>query len=134
MKRVVVAVLGCALLLVGIALLVLPGPGFLMIAAALGLLATQFDWAKRPLDYAKDKAQLGVEEVGESKFRASFAVLCALGLVAVGILDLVGIHIPLVNVFTAVMLVLSGLFLVGTVAYALYRARSSAHADAPAQS
>jgi len=134
MKRVVVAVLGCALLLVGIALLVLPGPGFLMIAAALGLLATQFDWAKRPLDYAKDKAQLGVEEVGESKFRASFAVLCALGLVGVGILDLVGIHIPLVNVFTAVMLVLSGLFLVGTVAYALYRARSSAHADAPAQS
>lgn len=134
MKRVVVAVLGCALLLVGIALLVLPGPGFLMIAAALGLLSTQFDWAKRPLDYAKDKAELGVEEVGESGFRASFAVLCALGLVALGVLDLVGIHIPLVNVFTAVMLVLSGLFLVGTVAYALYRARSSAHAEASQQS
>jgi len=134
MKRAVVAVLGCALLLVGIALLVLPGPGFLMIAAALGLLATQFDWAKRPLDYAKDKAQLGVEEVAESKFRASFAALCALGLVALGVLDLVGIHIPLVNIFTAVMLVLSGLFLVGTVAYALYRARSTAPAERPARS
>src|SRR5947209_1196896 len=48
-KKAVVAVLGIALLLIGIALLVLPGPGFLLIAAALALLATQFDWAKVPL-------------------------------------------------------------------------------------
>jgi uncharacterized protein (TIGR02611 family) len=85
MKKAVVAVLGCALLLIGIALLVLPGPGFLLIAAALALLATQFNWAKRPLDYAKDKAQVGIEQVGASKWRASLAVASALALIAVGV-------------------------------------------------
>ncbi len=123
MKRAVVAVLGVALLLVGIALLVLPGPGFLLIAAALALLATQFDWAKRPLDYAWDKAQVGIDEVGRSKFRTVLSILSALVLVTIGVLDLVGVSVPWVNTLTAAMLILSGLILVGTIAYALRRAK-----------
>jgi hypothetical protein len=38
---------------------VLPGPGFVLVAAGLAVLATQFEWARRPLD-AKDKAQQGI--------------------------------------------------------------------------
>jgi uncharacterized protein (TIGR02611 family) len=125
MKRVVVAVLGCALLLIGIALLVLPGPGFLLIAAALALLATQFEWAKKPLDYAWDKAQVGIEEVGKSKFRTSLSVLCASILVVIGVLDLAGVEVPWVNTLSAVMLIVSGLILVGTIVYALRRGRRS---------
>lgn len=123
MKKAVVAVLGIALLLVGIALLVLPGPGFLLIAAALALLATQFDWAKKPLDYAWDKAQVGIDEVGRSKGRTALSILAALVLVAVGILDLAGVQVPWVNTLTAAMLILSGLILVGTIVYALRRAK-----------
>ncbi len=122
MKRAVVAVLGVALLLIGIALLVLPGPGFLLIAAALALLATQFDWAKRPLDYAWDKAQVGIDEVGRSKFRTALSILSALVLVAIGVLDLAGVNVPWVNTLSAAMLILSGLILVGTIIYALRRA------------
>lgn len=125
MKRAVVAVLGIALLLIGIALLVLPGPGFLLIAAALALLATQFEWAKRPLDYAWDKAQVGIEEVGRSKFRTSLSILAALVLVAIGVLDLAGVSLPWVNALTASMLILSGLILVGTIVYALRRSKAS---------
>ncbi len=121
MKRVVVAVLGCVLLLIGIALLVLPGPGFLLIAAALALLATQFEWAKRPLQYASGKAAAGVEEVARSKFRAFVAVVSAVALVAIGVLDLAGVAIPLVNALSAVMLIISGLVLIGTLVYAFRR-------------
>ena len=118
MKTAVVAVLGGLLTLAGIALLVLPGPGFVLIAAGLAVLATRFSWAKRPLDYAKDKAQEGVEEVARSPWRAAGAVLAALALIAVGVLALAGVDLPFVNAFTAVVLILSGLFLVGTVVFA----------------
>jgi stage V sporulation protein SpoVS len=117
-KTVVVAVLGGLLTLGGFALLVLPGPGFVLVAAGLAVLATQFDWAKKPLDYAKEKAQDGLEEVGKKPWRAVAAALCALVLVALGVLALAGVDLPFVNAFTAVALILSGLFLVGTVVYA----------------
>src|SRR3954465_12717494 len=81
-KTVVVGVLGGLLTLAGIALLVLPGPGFVLGAAGLAVLATQFDWAKKPLDYAKEKAVEGMEEVGRSPWRAAGAGVC--GPVVVG--------------------------------------------------
>jgi hypothetical protein len=120
-KTVAVAVLGGLLTLAGIALLVLPGPGFVLVAAGLAVLATQFEWARKPLDYAKGKAQDGIEEVGRSWWRAAFATLCALVLLAVGVLVLLGVDLPFTNAFTAVVLILSGLFLVGTVIYAQVR-------------
>jgi hypothetical protein len=118
MRTFVVAVLGGLLTLAGIALLVLPGPGFVLVAAGLAVLATQFEWARKPLEYAKGKAEGGIHEVGRSWWRAAFAVLCALVLVAVGVVVLVGVELPFTNAFTAVVLILSGLFLVGTVGYA----------------
>ncbi|QNK82431.1 PGPGW domain-containing protein [Nakamurella sp. PAMC28650] len=134
MKRAVVAVLGVALLLIGVALLVLPGPGFLLIAAALALLATQFEWAKRPLGYAWDKAQVGIDEVGRSKFRTALSILSALVLMAIGVLDLVGVDIPWVNALSAVMLIVSGLILIGTIVYALRRAQTPRSVEpSPAQ-
>ena len=119
MKKAVVAVLGIGLLLVGIALLVLPGPGFLLIAAALTLLATQFQWAKGPLDYARVKARVGVDEVARSGIRTALTLACAVALMGVGVLELTGVDLPYVNGITAATLILSGLILVGTVVYAL---------------
>lgn len=78
MKTVVVAVLGGLLTLAGIALLVLPGPGFVLVAAGLAVLATQFSWAAKPLDYAQHQAQEGIDEVGHSKVRAGLAAAAAL--------------------------------------------------------
>jgi len=118
MKTVVIAVLGGLLTLAGIGLLVLPGPGFVLVAAGLAVLATRFRWAQKPLDYAKDKAEQGIEEVGKSPLRAVGAALAALVLVGLGIAALAGVDLPFVNAFTAVVLVLSGLFLVGTIVFA----------------
>ncbi len=118
MKRIVVAVLGATLALAGIALLVLPGPGFVLVAAGLAVLATQFDWARRPLESAKDRAKQGLDEVARSKPRAGLAIAAAASLLAVGALEIAGVDLPLINVLSAVLLIASGIFLVGTVIYA----------------
>ena len=52
-KRLVRIVVGFTLLVVGIAALVLPGPGWLTIALALAILSTEFVWAQRLLDRLK---------------------------------------------------------------------------------
>jgi hypothetical protein len=123
LKRSAVAVLGGLLTLTGIALLVLPGPGFVLVAAGLAVLATQFAWAKRPLDFAKDKAHQGMDEVARSWWRAGGAALCALVLAGVGIADMTDLDLPFVNTLSGVVLIASGLFLIGTVVYARGSAR-----------
>ena len=55
-KRVIVAVVGGTVLLIGLALLVLPGPAFLVIPLGLGILATEFVWARRLLRRVKREA------------------------------------------------------------------------------
>ena len=118
MKRVVVAVLGFVLLLTGLALLVLPGPGFVCIFAGLFLLSTQFDWAKHYADAAKIKAAQGIEEVRRSRWRTAFAAVSAVALLAVGILELTPLDLPWVTGMSAVLLIFSGVGLVATLIYA----------------
>ncbi len=50
LRRTAITVVGVSLLLVGAAMLVLPGPGLLVIVGGLAVLATEYAWAKRPLD------------------------------------------------------------------------------------
>lgn len=54
-RRVVIGVIGTALVGVGIALLALPGPGLLVILAGLTVLSWEFKWAKRMLLRFKSK-------------------------------------------------------------------------------
>jgi tellurite resistance protein TerC len=46
-KKIAIAVIGGTVLIFGIALIVLPGPAFLVIPAGLAILATEFVWARR---------------------------------------------------------------------------------------
>lgn len=52
-KRFIVGVAGGTVLAVGLALVVLPGPAFLVIPAGLAILAMEFAWARRWLRKAK---------------------------------------------------------------------------------
>ena len=46
-RRVIVAMVGATVMLIGIALLVLPGPAFVVIPVGLAILATENAWARR---------------------------------------------------------------------------------------
>ena len=56
-RRVAIFVVGVAVMAAGFAMLVLPGPGLLVIIAGLSILAIEFAWAARLRDKAKDKAK-----------------------------------------------------------------------------
>jgi len=53
--RIVVGVVGLAVLAVGILAIPYPGPGWAIVFIGLGILATEFDWARRLLAYAKER-------------------------------------------------------------------------------
>lgn len=55
-KRMAIAMAGALLLVAGLACLVLPGPGLVLIIAGLAVLATEFAWASSALELAKRKA------------------------------------------------------------------------------
>ncbi len=54
-KRIIVAVIGFSILALGIVLIVLPGPAFIVIPVGLAVLATEFMWAKKLLERVKSK-------------------------------------------------------------------------------
>ena len=46
-KRVIVSVVGATVLVIGVALLILPGPAFIVIPVGLAILASEYAWARR---------------------------------------------------------------------------------------
>jgi tellurite resistance protein TerC len=53
LRKLVVGVLGVSILIVGAAMLLLPGPAVIVITAGIALLATEFAWASRLLRRVK---------------------------------------------------------------------------------
>jgi uncharacterized protein (TIGR02611 family) len=55
--RIGVTIVGVAVVAGGIVLLPLPGPGWLVIFAGLGILATEYEWAARLLGWVRDQVR-----------------------------------------------------------------------------
>jgi uncharacterized protein (TIGR02611 family) len=66
-KRVAVTIAGFAVLLAGLAMIVLPGPGIVVILAGLAILATEYVWAQRLLRIAKEKANQAKDAILRKK-------------------------------------------------------------------
>ena len=56
-KRLAIGVLGGSVLIVGILMIVLPGPAFVVIPIGLGILSLEFAWARIWLAKARTKAE-----------------------------------------------------------------------------
>ena len=57
LKLVITTVVGFTVIAIGVAMLVLPGPGLVVIGLGLLILSAEFVWAKRALDRMKDGAK-----------------------------------------------------------------------------
>ncbi|MGZ6546247.1 MAG: PGPGW domain-containing protein [Actinomycetota bacterium] len=62
-RRIAITVAGVVVVLVGVALLVLPGPGWLLIFVGLSILGTEYVWAQRLLRVAKEQANNAKDKV-----------------------------------------------------------------------
>jgi uncharacterized protein (TIGR02611 family) len=62
--RVVVGIIGGLIVAVGLATIPLPGPGWLTVIAGLFVLATEFTWAERLLEFTKKHEKRWTDWVG----------------------------------------------------------------------
>ena len=56
-KRIVIGIVGGSVLVVGVAMIVLPGPAFVVIPVGLGILSLEFAWARYWLKKIRARAQ-----------------------------------------------------------------------------
>ena len=97
--RVLYIVVGFTLLAAGVAMLVLPGPAFVVIPIGLALLSLEFAWAENLLDRAIEQGEVAKRKAAETTKtqRALSAVAVALGASAIVTWGILG-DIPLLPV------------------------------------
>jgi uncharacterized protein (TIGR02611 family) len=85
-KRFLVLVVGVAVLVAGVLMLVLPGPGVLIIIVGLAILATEFAWAERALDRTTSRASKAMVTVQGSAAGRGLLAASGVGLIVAGVL------------------------------------------------
>ncbi len=68
-------VVGFGLLIVGVVLLVGPGPGLLLLAAGLGILSLEFAWARRLREQLTERFAAAGRSIADRNRRAEVRVL-----------------------------------------------------------
>lgn len=132
-RKIAVSVLGAVLIGVGIAALVLPGPGLLLILAGLVVLATEFEWAEKRVDWMRVQA-LGAADAGvQTVPRIVLSALSALVVMAVGVfwgLDpqipevwIIGPDLPFGGWTTGAAIIIGGIVALVLLAYSIKRFR-----------
>lgn len=124
---------GWLLVVAGIAALVLPGPGLLMMVAGLAILSNRYEWAHRRVEPIKarafDAARYGVATWP----RIMLSVLGAFSVMTMGIIWWIGPKVPEIGPFgdelpfngwaTGLSMMLSSLIALGLVVYSVKRFR-----------
>ena len=134
-RRIVLEVVGWILVVAGIAALVLPGPGLLMIFGGLVILSQEYAWAERRLEPIKVRALRGAAEGVENWLRITMSAGLAVGLIACGVLWIWGPDEPPAwwslpellwlpgGTATGVTQIASGLVALGLIGYSYRRFR-----------
>jgi uncharacterized protein (TIGR02611 family) len=133
-KRIALLIVGWTLILAGIAALVLPGPGLLMLFAGLVVLSQEYEWAERRLEPVERVAKRAAAEGVESWPRVAMSALGGIAILAFGVLWIVDPDAPgwwpvrdswwlVGGPATGVTLVLSGFIALGLLGYSYWKYR-----------
>lgn len=98
-KRTAIGIVGGIVLLAGIIAIPYPGPGWLIVFTGLAILATEFAWAQRVLDFAKGKYDLWTAWLKRQHIAIRILVLTLTGLVVLLTLWLLNVFGMLNNLF-----------------------------------
>ena len=83
-RRLIVFIAGIAVLLAGVAMLALPGPGVLVIILGLVILATEFAWAERVLDRTTSTAAGAANKLTDNRKGRAALALSGVGMIVGG--------------------------------------------------
>ncbi|KQY55475.1 MULTISPECIES: PGPGW domain-containing protein [unclassified Nocardioides] len=133
-KRILLEIVGWTLVLAGIAALVLPGPGLVLLFCGLLVLSQQYEWAERRLEPVERRAMQAAAEGVRTWPRIIGSTLGALWLVGIGIYWIVSPPAPdwwpvpdrwwlFGGLGTGITLVLSGILAFGLLIYSYRRFR-----------
>lgn len=89
--QVGVFIVGLAVVVAGIVMLPLPGPGWLVIFGGIAIWATEFVWAQLVLRWTKRKVTEAAQKALDPKVRRRNIILTTIGLVIIAVL--VGIYV-----------------------------------------
>lgn len=124
-RRIVLTVAGLALCVAGVGLLILPGPGLLLLLGGLVLLANEYPWARRMTAPVRRQAMRSAAQSVASPLRISATALCGLALVAAGVAWILVPSLPFGGVATGSSLIVSGIVLLALLIYSYHRFRPS---------
>ncbi|MFJ1750317.1 TIGR02611 family protein [Streptomyces sp. NPDC088116] len=94
--QVGVFVVGLAVVVAGVFMLVLPGPGWLVIFGGMAIWATEFVWAQLVLRWTRRKVTEAAQKALDPKVRCRNIILTTVGLVIIAVL--VGIYLWLFGI------------------------------------
>jgi hypothetical protein len=123
-KRVAALIGGGLLLVIGVVLLVLPGPGLLLVLAGLLILANQFPSINKYVDPVEKRALQAMEESVSSPLRIAGSVLAGLALIAAGIVWGLNKQLWLGGWPTGSSVILSGVVLLVLLVYSYRRVKA----------
>lgn len=72
--KVVIAILGVATIALGLVMIPLPGPGWLVVFAGLAILSIEYVWAKHLLHYGREKIKVWTHWVGQQSWLVRIAI------------------------------------------------------------
>ena len=117
------AALGGVLLIAGVALLVLPGPGLLLVLAGLLVLAHAFPAAQRFVRPVRERARKAAEASVSTRLRLAFSVFTGVALIAAGVVWWLVPTLPLGGWPTGSSLILSGIILLALLVISYHRVK-----------
>jgi hypothetical protein len=123
-RRAAIGLVGAMLSVIGLAMLVLPGPGLLLVLAGLLVLASEFPALERYVDPVRERAMKAAEGSVSSPVRIAGSVCAGLGLIGAGIAWGLVPQLPLGEWSIGSSLILSGIVLLGLLHWSYRRVRT----------
>ncbi|MGH8888945.1 MAG: PGPGW domain-containing protein [Acidothermaceae bacterium] len=125
-RRLAITVVGLVVLLIGVVLIVAPGPGFLVIALGLLILSLEYEWARRNLERVKSRARTVADQAAANRLSTTLSVLFALGVIGLGGVLALSETLPGSGLATGASIVFGGLVTLSTIVYSVVQRRRNA--------
>ena len=129
LRRIAVTVVGTVILVVGVVLLVAPGPGLLVIVLALIVFGVEYEWARRRVAAVRARARSAADKAAASRVATASAVLFGIGAIGLGGVLIFTDVLPLSGLGVGASVALGGLTVLATTAYSVRELRRAEKAD-----
>jgi uncharacterized protein (TIGR02611 family) len=123
LRRIVLTIVGVAILAVGAVMLVAPGPGFLVLALGLFVLSLEYEWAHKRLDYVRQKVADLADAAVSNPLSTAGSILGGVALIVGGVVIGVVDTLPASSWWTGGSLIAGGVIALATIGVSIEQAR-----------